>query len=100
MWEIFREYSGSKPIRITNVDIRPNRTTITYSWKFWTLSLSCFNIYREWFYDDNGVKFVPKHIGEHLSPLVLAYWFMDDGYRVSNGFYFCTESFTAVDNIL
>ena len=28
----------------------------------------------------------------------LAYWAMDDGYKSTNGFYFCTESYTLEDN--
>jgi LAGLIDADG DNA endonuclease family len=27
----------------------------------------------------------------------LAYWFMDDGYFVPNGFYFCTDNFSRQD---
>jgi len=39
-------------------------------------------------------------MGDLLTPIVLAYWFMDDGYRVDNGFYVCTESFTMDDQLL
>jgi hypothetical protein len=60
------------------------------------LSLACFNIYREMFYVD-GIKIIPSNIGEHFTAVSLAYFFMDDGYKSRDGFYFCTESFTTQD---
>jgi LAGLIDADG DNA endonuclease family len=44
------------------------------------MSLPCLNIYREWFYPQ-GIKIVPTNIADHLTPLGLAHWFMQDGYK-------------------
>jgi len=41
--------------------------------KFQTLSLPCFNIYRNLFYDLNGIKIIPDNIEELLTPVSLAY---------------------------
>lgn len=46
------------------------------------------------FYDSSGIKVVPDNIAELLTFRGLAYWFMDDGYLSTNGFYFCTESYS------
>ncbi len=71
-----------------------NKNKIYSSIKFQTLSLDCFNIYRELFYDLNGKKVIPENIEELLTPKGLAFWFMDDGYKSKKGLYLCTESFS------
>ena len=58
----------------------------------------CFNKFRELFYDDSGIKFVPLELEEIISARSLAYWAMDDGYKSNKGFYFCTESYTLEEN--
>ena len=44
------------------------------------------------------LKVIPENIFDLLTPIGLAYWLMDDGYKSSLGFYFCTESFTLEEN--
>jgi LAGLIDADG DNA endonuclease family len=51
-----------------------------YGFKLCSMSLPCLNIYREWFYPQ-GIKIVPTNIADHLTPLGLAHWFMQDGYK-------------------
>lgn len=46
---------------------------------FQTLSVAQFRFYGLQFYDESGVKRVPKVIDRLLTPLALAVWFMDDG---------------------
>ena len=48
----------------------------------------------------DGVKCVPKNIGEFLTPLALAIWIMDDGGRVGKGLKFATNSFSYEDCLL
>ena len=73
---------------------RINKNKIYSSIKFQTLSLACFNRYRELFYDLNGKKVIPVNLQELLTPKGLAFWFMDDGYKSKKGLYFSTESFS------
>src|SRR3989338_3693380 len=71
------------------------RNSKTYSrWHFSTRSLPIFDEFREMFYL-NGKKIVPKSISKLLTPLSLAIWYMDDGFRRkdSKGFYLCTSSY-------
>ena len=51
------------------------------------------------FYNEAGVKIIPANIGELLTPVGLAYWFMDDAYlhKSSKGFYLSTNSFTLAE---
>jgi len=62
--------------------------------KFKTLSLPCFNKYKELFYNLEGNKFIPKNLEELLTDKGLAYLIMDDGYNSGKGFYICTESYS------
>lgn len=75
---------------------RDKRTGKHYSrWHFSTKSLPIFDEFRALFYRD-GRKIIPPLLYEVLSPLSLAVWYMDDGFRRqdSRGFYLCTSSFT------
>lgn len=61
--------------------------------RFKTYTFSSFNWIHESFYE-NGIKVVPKNIGEYLSPLALAVWIQDDGGKVSSGLKIATNSFS------
>ena len=51
------------------------RTNITYkSISFATLTLPCFNYYRNLFYNKENKKIVPLNINQLLTPIRLAYW--------------------------
>ena len=43
------------------------------------------------------IKIVPLNIEELLSPVGLALWIMDDGFKYGNGIGLCTESFTLAE---
>ena len=43
---------------------------------------------------NDKVKVIPYNIDQLLTPIGLAYWFMDDGYAERSGFILCTYSFT------
>jgi len=66
---------------------------------FSTLSHASFRFYAHQFYND-GKKVVPKLIHRWLTPVALAYWFMDDGSiksRESKGVIFNTQGFSLFD---
>jgi cytochrome c oxidase subunit 2 len=63
-----------------------------YGYQFCTMSLPCLNIYREWFYPQ-GIKIVPTNIANHLTPLGLTHWFMQDGYKNQKSVKLATNSF-------
>ena len=98
LYSLFKDYCNSEPKVTSSIDNRPGKKEINVSIKFWSQSLPCFNQFRELFYDASGVKFIPLNLEEMLTPIGLAFWAMDDGYKSGNGFYFCTESYTLEDN--
>lgn len=95
---MFKDFTGSKPKIIISIDKRPDKNKINSAIKFWTLSLPCFNEFRELFYNSAGVKIIPVKLENLLTEKSLAYWLMDDGYSSKNGFYFCTESYSLSEN--
>nr|YP_010044420.1 LAGLIDADG endonuclease [Trametes coccinea]QPF23661.1 LAGLIDADG endonuclease [Trametes coccinea] len=99
LYSIFKDYCNSEPKITTSIDKRPGKKDLNISIKFWTQSLPCFNQFRELFYDELGIKYIPSNLDEIITPRSLAYWAMDDGYKSGKGFYFCTESYTLEDNI-
>jgi ubiquinol-cytochrome c reductase cytochrome b subunit len=66
---------------------------LRYVSRFKTYTFSNFNWIQESFYV-NGIKVVPKNIGDYLSPLALAVWIQDDGGKVSSGLKIATNSFS------
>nr|YP_009105829.1 putative LAGLIDADG homing endonuclease [Koliella corcontica]YP_009105842.1 putative LAGLIDADG homing endonuclease [Koliella corcontica]AIT94541.1 putative LAGLIDADG homing endonuclease [Koliella corcontica]AIT94546.1 putative LAGLIDADG homing endonuclease [Koliella corcontica] len=71
----------------------------SYNYAFQTLSSSTFRFYAQLFYDDKGKKIIPKEslLLNLLTPLGLAYWYMDDGSLKSSqskGVYLNTQGFT------
>lgn len=98
LYSLFKEYCNSEPKVISSIDNRPGKKELNISIKFWTQSLPCFNKFRELFYDNSGKKYIPLNLEEIITVKSLAYWVMDDGYKSSKGFYFCTESYTLDDN--
>ena len=73
LYNLFQEYCGSPPKHMSSFDSRPNKMETYYSIKFQTLSLSCFNRYRELFYREDGVKIIPNNLEELLTAKGLAY---------------------------
>lgn len=66
-----------KPIKRYNNKFR--KEYVYY--RFQTHSSPILGKYRRWFYDESGKKRIPKNIENILKhPLVLAVWYMDDGY--------------------
>jgi LAGLIDADG DNA endonuclease family. len=98
LYSLFKDYCHSEPKVTSSVDNRPGKKELNISIKFWTQSLPCFNQFRELFYDDLGHKFIPLNLENLITAKSLAYWAMDDGYKTTNGFYFCTESYALEDN--
>ena len=94
-------YNLFKPLCVNNHipylnNSKDKRTNEKYSAiTFATMSLPCFNIYRELFYTLN-TKIVPEAIYKLLTAKSLAFWIMDDGSRQGKGlhisvYYFSTE---------
>jgi len=94
-------YNIFKPLCVNNHipylnNSKDKRTNEKYSAiTFATMSLPCFNIYRELFYTLN-TKIVPEAIYKLLTAKSLAFWIMDDGSCHGKGlhisvYYFSTE---------
>jgi len=94
LYSLLQEFCGTPPLIMSKFDSRPNKMKDYSSIKFQTLSLPCFNKYKELFYNLEGKKIIPLNLEELLSEKGLAYWIMDDGYKSGKGFYICTESYS------
>ena len=60
----------------------PQISSLHKLWYVWSDELNKF------------IKIVPLNIGELLTPIGLAHWIMDDGYKDGKGVVLCTDSFT------
>lgn len=91
LYEIFRSWVRNKPKRkITHAFGK----TYTKYW-FTTLSSPIFKEYFDLFYR-NHRKIIPRTIGQLLTPIGFAVWFMDDGStksKESRGRILCTHAF-------
>lgn len=87
-----------KPNNVGCLDKRSGK--IYYHYRFSTKSLLVFDKLRKSFYK-NGHKIIPKDLVLLLkSPLTLAIWYMDDGYKRKDcrGLYLCTSSYSLNEN--
>lgn len=80
------------PRRIVQKDKRNGK--IYSRWHFSTQSMPMFNEFRALFYTRQR-KRISSVLTTLMTPLSLAIWYMDDGFRRrdSKGFYLCTSSF-------
>ena len=98
--ELFKPYL-SKEFKLKTksfIDIRTNKSYSSVN--FATLSLPCFNYYKDLFYNSDFLKIVPKNIQNILTPRGLAYWIMDDGSLQNKGLHLNTYGFTHQDVLL
>lgn len=82
-----------KPYQISVQDKRNSH--VYRHWRFATYSLPVLDNWKNTFYV-NGKKVIPTSIINLLTPLSLAVWYMDDGFRRSDckGLYLCTSAYT------
>ena len=98
--ELFRPYL-SKNFNLKNRNFTDKRSNKIYSSvSFATLSLPCFNDYKNLFYNSDNLKLVPSNISQILSPRGLAYWIMDDGSLQNKGLHLNTYGFKEEDVLL
>src|SRR5258708_28818181 len=78
------------------------RTDLRYSNRineslyFITNSLEELKPFADLFLNAEGKKVVPRNIADHLTPISLAFWIMDDGQQVKRGgVTLCTDSFNS-----
>jgi hypothetical protein len=95
--DLFKPYI-SKDFIIKEKSFTNKRNNANYrSVNFATLSLPCFNYYRNMFYNSNNLKIVPDNINKLLTPRGLAYWIMDDGSLQNKGLHLNTYGFNHED---
>jgi hypothetical protein len=71
--ELFKPYLSTN-FKLKTKSFVDNRTNSTYSSvNFATLSLPCFNYYRNIFYNSDNLKIIPSNIQNLLTPRGLAY---------------------------
>lgn len=96
----FLPFTTAKPYKIGYLDERTNKTYL--HWRFATKSLPIFNKWRKIFYLRKR-KIIPDNIVNLLkSPLTLAVWYMDDGYRRKdcNALYLCTSGYNSDEQLM
>lgn len=80
------------------LQIKNNKSNINYSSvQFATLSLPCFNYYKNLFYNSDNLKIVPSNIKNLFTPKGLAYWIMVDGSLKNKGLHLNTYGFISQD---
>ena len=100
VFELFTPYLSDN-FTVKEKSFIDKRTNKSYSSvNFATLSLPCFNYYKNLFYNSEGLKIVPSNIKELLSPKGLAYWIMDDGSIQNKGLHLNTYGFSSQDVLL
>ena len=81
---------GPRRIRV-GYDAKRQRTH--YSWYFHTKTLEEFGNLYHCFYQD-GVKVLPEHVFDVLTPRAVAVWFMDDGSNTRESYTLSTHGFS------
>ena len=95
--ELFKPYL-STDFNLKERSFTDKKSNIKYSSvQFATLSLPCFNYYKNMFYNSDNLKIVPSNIQNLLTPKGLAYWIMDDGSLQNKGLHLNTYGFTNQD---
>ncbi len=99
LYTIFANLTLSPPIKYEFTDSRyPSKKY--YRWSFSTKQDACFRFYGHQFYKNKN-KVVPKLIHRWLTPIAIAYWYMDDGAQKwkgkSLGVRFCTDNFSYIE---
>jgi len=100
LYQELKNIAANQPSKIAYKDKRIGK--IYHSFRFATKSVSSLDYWYNLFYKD-GNKVVPKNITDLLiSPLSLAIWYMDDGYRRIDckGSYLCTSAYTKSEQLL
>ena len=97
VFELFKPYLSKdfNPKKRSFTDKRSNKKYSSV--QFATLSLPCFNYYKDLFYNSNYLKIVPSNIQNLLTPRGLAYWIMDDGSLQNKGLHLNTYGFSNQD---
>lgn len=81
--------NNNKPKLITRIK-KGNK--VFYQYRVTTYSFTSFNWLHDMFYKDH-IKIIPADLGEYLTPLSLAIWFMDDGSKINKTIRLATNCF-------
>lgn len=76
VYNLFDEWVISKPHEKTRISPKNNIVT---NWGFQTISHEAFNLLADLFINNSKKSVIINLISNHLTPVGLAYWFMDDG---------------------
>jgi hypothetical protein len=87
---IFQQFVGTSPkLRLVK--------GISHSWWFRTYRLPFLKFYHDQFYalnaHGNSVRMIPKLLHRWITPISLAFWFMDDGSKEKYGYRLHTQCF-------
>lgn len=94
VWELLKPFStiAARPKYSEWTD---NDTNTVYSKiSLSTMQLPCFNIFREIWYSESGVKIVPHNIYTLIDLEMMAFWIMGDGSLQNEGLHLSTYAFS------
>lgn len=101
VYSLFDKWVISEPHK--KVRVSPKGNTVI-NWGFQTISHEAFNFLASLFVNDNKKAVITNLIKDHLTPMGLAYWFMDDGGKLdynpkskNKSVVLNTQSFTTVE---
>ena len=98
LWKYLCERGYTTPIKPKVKTRIGKHSKIRYYYRFNTFSYHSFNYLHDYFYNNGKIR-VPSYgiLYEHLTPLALACWIMDDGSKHQNTLKLATNSFTKED---
>ena len=93
LYDQFKPHVGRPPRALFHSGISGIKTK---RWRFSTLTKSFLNPYQTLFYKESRKVISSKIVSLINTPLILAVWYMDDGYMRTDktGIYLCTSSFS------
>lgn len=97
IYSIFSNYCSARPFYYCSYHKTFKQFNTGYY--FNTMTLPCFNYFRDIFYDEKGIKIIPNNIYFVLTPISLAFFICDDGtYHIRDKYLvLCTDNFSHSD---
>ena len=73
------------------------KTRNSTRWSWASINLNDFKFFHKLFYENNK-KIIREEVGHYLTPLGMAVWFMDDGWKNHSNLRISSEGFTKLEN--
>jgi hypothetical protein len=91
-----RGYCSPNKPKLAKIIAKKNKVLYTYRINSYTFS--SFNWLHEMFYKDN-IKIIPRNLGDYLTPLALAIWFLNNGSKLGQGAQIALNSWVSREDL-